>query len=97
MRNWVSISKYSGNRWLLTYSSKLISTDFLHWKAMPLPILEFCGFFEVHTMISVREGLDLKTSARKLLEYRCKVIQFWTREVVMTIEQKDKRDISKEK
>lgn len=41
------------------------------------------------------EGLDPKTSARKLPEYRYKVIQFWTREVVMTIEQKDKETFQK--
>lgn len=64
---------------------------------MLLPILEFFGFFEVHRMIYGREDLDPKTSARKLPEYWYKVIQFWTREVVMNIEQKDKRDISKEK
>lgn len=53
------------------------------------------GFFEVHEMIHVRESQDPLTSARKFQEYRYKVIQFWIRKVVMTIEQEDKRDILK--
>lgn len=46
-------------------------------------------------MIHAREDLDPLTSARKLQEYKYKVIQFWIRKVLMTIEQEDKRDILK--